>query len=89
MDLNGVVTAAHVVEGSENEVKRGVYFVPNNSLDPSTGFPSHLPNTNILAQSTDLIAYLQTSINSFEISSYSTTKKECKWHDFISRKSVQ
>ena len=74
LPLNGIITAAHVVTSEENERLEGIYFIPDDFLI-STGFPSQLSDFTLVQDANGLITFLQTSENSFKISSYTTKKR--------------
>jgi len=74
-NLNSVITCAHVIEANDDEHILGAYFVPNDALDILTGFPLLLPNGNPLNTSDDLINYLQNSINSYLVNTYTARRR--------------
>jgi len=70
--INGLITAAHVLETSKNVHLIGAYFILNKFLNPETG----LPNEDLVSgkSTRGLVKYLQTSSNSFLIDSYAIKK---------------
>ncbi|AIL13690.1 hypothetical protein IM40_09685 (plasmid) [Candidatus Paracaedimonas acanthamoebae] len=71
--LNGVMSCAHVLESGGDEHLIGVYFVAHDHLNPITGLPEDQINPVNSAQ--DLMQYLRTNPNSYEIDLYSIKRR--------------